>query len=43
MKKIELTLKALVLSIVLPLWLYVMYHGIILNKFALFNLGGSIT
>ena len=42
MKKIELTLKAIVLTIVTPFWLYVMYHGVILNKFSLFNLGGII-
>jgi hypothetical protein len=42
MKKFELTLKAIVLTTVLPIWLYVMYHGVILGKFSLFNLGGVI-
>ena len=42
MKKIKLTLKAIVLTIVMPLWIYVMYHGVVLGKFSLFNLGGAI-
>ena len=40
--KLELILKAIVLSVILPMWLYIMYHGIVLQKFTIFNVGGTI-
>ena len=40
--KFELILKTIVLSVVIPVWIYIMYHGIILQKFTIFNVGGAI-
>ena len=40
--KFELILKTIVLSVIIPVWIYIMYHGIILQKFTIFNVGGAI-
>lgn len=42
MKNLELTIKIIALTFILPSIIAIMYHGILLNKFTIYNVGGAI-
>jgi len=42
MKNLELTIRIIALTFIVPSILVIMYHGIWLNKFSTFNIGGAI-
>jgi hypothetical protein len=42
MKNLELTIRIIALTFILPSIIAIMYHGIWLNKFTAYNIGGAI-
>lgn len=42
MKNLELTIKIIALTFILPSIIAIMYHGVWLNKFTIYNIGGTI-
>ena len=42
MKNLELTIRIIALTFILPSIIAIMYHGIWLNKFTTYNIGGAI-
>jgi hypothetical protein len=42
MRNLELTIKIIALTFILPSIVAIMYHGVWLNKFTLYNVGGTI-
>ena len=42
MKNLELTIRIIALTFILPSIIAIMYHGIWLNKFTTNNIGGAI-
>jgi len=42
MKKLEMTIRIIALTFILPSIFVIMYHGIWLNKFTTYNIGGAI-
>ena len=42
MKNLELTIKIIALTFILPSIIAIMYHGVWLNKFTTYNIGGTI-
>jgi hypothetical protein len=42
MKKLEMTIKIIALTFILPSVFVIMYHGIWLNKFTVYNIGGAV-
>lgn len=42
MKNLELTIKITALTFILPSIFIIMYHGVYLNKFTTYNIGGAI-
>jgi hypothetical protein len=42
MKKLEMTIRIIALTFILPSIFVIMYHGVWLNKFTTFNVGGAI-
>ena len=42
MKNLEMTIRIIALTFILPSIFVIMYHGIYLNKFTTYNIGGAI-
>jgi hypothetical protein len=42
MKNLELTIRIIALTFILPSIIAIMYHGVWLNKFTTYNIGGAI-
>ena len=42
MRNLELTIKIIALTFILPSIIAIMYHGVWLNKFTTYNIGGTI-
>jgi hypothetical protein len=42
MKNLELTIRIIALTFILPSIIAIMYHGVYLNKFTTYNIGGAI-
>jgi len=42
MKNLEMTIRIIALTFILPSIFIIMYHGVYLNKFTAFNVGGAI-
>jgi len=42
MKKLEMTIRIIALTFILPSIIAIMYHGIWLNKFTIYNVGGAV-
>jgi hypothetical protein len=42
MRNLELTIKIIALTFILPSIIAIMYHGVWLNKFTIYNIGGAI-
>ncbi len=42
MRKLEMTIRIVALTFILPSIFIIMYHGVYLNKFTLYNVGGAI-
>ena len=42
MRNLELTIRIIALTFILPSVFLIMYHGVWLNKFTLYNAGGAI-
>ena len=42
MRKLEMTIRIIALTLILPSIFIIMYHGVYLNKFTLYNVGGAI-
>ena len=42
MKKLEMTIRIIALTFILPSIFIIMYHGAYLNKFTTYNIGGAI-
>ena len=42
MRKLEMTIRIIALTFILPSIYIIMYHGVYLNKFTLYNVGGAI-
>ena len=42
MRNLELTIKIIALTFILPSIIAIMYHGVWLNKFTTYNIGGAI-
>ncbi len=42
MRNLELTIRIIALTFILPSIIAIMYHGVWLNKFTTYNIGGAI-
>ncbi len=42
MRNLELTIKIIALTFILPSIIAIMYYGVWLNKFTTYNIGGAI-
>ena len=42
MRKLEMAIRIIALTFILPSIFIIMYHGVYLNKFTLYNVGGAI-
>ena len=42
MKNLEMTIRIIALTFILPSIFIIMYHGVYLNKFTTYNIGGAI-
>jgi hypothetical protein len=42
MKNLEITIRIIALTFILPSIIAIMYHGVWLNKFTTYNIGGEI-
>jgi len=42
MRNLELTIRITALTFILPSIIAIMYHGVWLNKFTTYNIGGAI-
>ena len=42
MKNLEMTIRIIALTFILPSIFVIMYHGVYLNKFTTYNIGGAI-
>jgi hypothetical protein len=42
MKNLEITIRIIALTFILPSIIAIMYHGVWLNKFTTYNIGGAI-
>ena len=42
MRELEMTIRIIALTFILPSIFVIMYHGIYLNKFTTYNIGGAI-
>ena len=42
MRNLELTIRIIALTFILPSIIAIMYHGVWLNKFTTYNIGGAV-
>jgi hypothetical protein len=42
MKNLEITIRIIALTFILPSIIAILYHGVWLNKFTTYNIGGAI-